>query len=311
MRLVRWSVPLALLVLWVGVLPTALRGEEDAAAAIARTLDAFHEAAARADGERYFALLTSDAVFLGTDATERWTKPEFEAFARSYFEKGRGWSYRSTVRRVVVDASGRHATFDELLENEHYGTCRGSGCLRREGEGWRIALYDLSIPMPNDLARDFVERIRAHAAGRSPETTVYLVRHAEKETDGEDPGLTEAGRARAAALPRVLRSADLRAVYATPLRRSALTASPVAEGLGIPVTTYAPGETEALAKRLRTEHAGEAVLVVGHSNTLPELLRHLGAKDPPAVAEDAYDDLFVVSVGAAGAATVRHLHLGP
>ncbi len=166
---------LALLVLTLATcvtwwtLPTAAEEAESPETRIAKAIDDFHDAAAKADATRYFAHLSSDAVFLGTDATERWTKAEFEAFARPYFEEGKGWAYTSTKRHVTVAADKSHAFFDELLKNEHYGVCRGSGVLRLEGGHWRIAQYNLSIPMPNALAKEFVARIRAHAADGTEE----------------------------------------------------------------------------------------------------------------------------------------------
>ena len=138
------------------------------------TLDALHAAASRADFDGYFALYTPDAVFIGTDATERWTVDEFKAYARPHFQKGKvegkmegksggGWTYlpRAGKRHVTVDPSGTVAFFDELLDNENYGTTRGTGVVRKvttgEGENaksrWLVAQYSLSIPIPNPLAK--------------------------------------------------------------------------------------------------------------------------------------------------------------
>lgn len=99
-------------------------------------------------------------MFLGTDATERWTVEQFRAYAEPHFAAGKGWTYRSTERHVAVDPAGAYAWFDELLDNEKLGTCRGSGVLRREGGAWKVVLYDLSIPIPNALAYDVAEQIR-------------------------------------------------------------------------------------------------------------------------------------------------------
>jgi len=124
-------------------------------------LDALHEAASRADGEHYFALFAPDAVFLGTDATERWSIEQFKAYAAPYFARGQGWTYVPVERHVAVSARGDVAWFDERLTNGKYGEVRGSGVLVRLAEQWRIAQYNLSLPIPNDLAADFVARIRA------------------------------------------------------------------------------------------------------------------------------------------------------
>ena len=131
--------------------------------AIDATLDAFHRAASVADGAHYFALFSRDGVFIGTDASERWTVAQFRAYAEPYFSKGRGWTYVPRVRHVVVaDLPCRCvAAFDEILDNSNYGTTRGTGTVVLENGSWKIAQYALTIPVPNDLARDVVSRIRA------------------------------------------------------------------------------------------------------------------------------------------------------
>jgi hypothetical protein len=115
---------------------------------VTRVLDAWHAAAARADEEAYFALIAEQGVFLGTDATERWDKPAFRAYAHPHFAKGKAWTFHATARHVTV--AGEVAWFDEDLATERLGPARGSGVLVREAGGWKVALYDLSIPIPND-----------------------------------------------------------------------------------------------------------------------------------------------------------------
>jgi hypothetical protein len=126
-----------------------------------KTLDDFHAAAAAADFSRYFGHFAENGVFLGTDATERWTVEEFKAYAKPHFDKGKGWTYHASVRHVDVDPGHRYAWFDEALENEKLGPCRGSGVLTRVGSEWKIVQYNLTIPIPNDLALEFAEKIRA------------------------------------------------------------------------------------------------------------------------------------------------------
>jgi ketosteroid isomerase-like protein len=138
------------------------KAESDARA----TLDLFHAAAAKADGATYFDLLAADAVYLGTDAAERWTKDQFRTFAEPYFASGRGWTYVATERHVQVSRGGDLAWFDERLENDKYGETRGSGVLRRSGGRWRIVQYNLAFPVPNELSLDLVARIRASKAPR-------------------------------------------------------------------------------------------------------------------------------------------------
>ncbi len=134
--------------------------EKGAEGAIDRVLSTFHQAASDADGEVYFSLFAEDAIFMGTDATERWSVEEFKAFAEPYFSEGRGWTYSKTDRHISIAADGRTAWFDEMLWNDTYGTCRGSGVLILVDGEWRFIQYNLSIPMPNDLTREFTARIK-------------------------------------------------------------------------------------------------------------------------------------------------------
>lgn len=123
-----------------------------------QTLDALHAAAARADGKAYFALFEPHAVFLGTDATERWTLEQFRAYAEPHFAKGQGWTYTPSDRNVRLSNDGRTAWFDERVTNAKYGECRGTGVLVRGSDGgWRIAQYNLSKPVPNELMDRLVE----------------------------------------------------------------------------------------------------------------------------------------------------------
>jgi ketosteroid isomerase-like protein len=145
---------LALLLSACATLPAA-----DSTKAIDAVLDDFHQAAAQADEPRYFGHTSPDFVFLGTDSGERWNRDEFRAYAHPHFAQGKGWTFTPHDRHVV--ASGDTAWFDEKLDSASYGDCRGSGALRRMHGEWKVAQYNLTIPIPNDLAKEIVERIRA------------------------------------------------------------------------------------------------------------------------------------------------------
>jgi len=133
---------------------------------VTTVLDSFHLFAARAMFTEYFALMHEDGVFLGTDATERWTKAQFMDYARPFMvEQGRGWEYHPRDRHVHVAESGDIAWFDELLDNAKYGELRGSGVVARTGDGWKIMQYNLAFTVPNDKAPGVVELIRAEPAG--------------------------------------------------------------------------------------------------------------------------------------------------
>ncbi|MEE8488003.1 MAG: nuclear transport factor 2 family protein [Gemmatimonadota bacterium] len=153
-----------------GILPVSVRAQVGADESVAAVLDALHAAASEADGDRYFALFAEDGVFLGTDATERWTVEQFKAYALPFFEQGRGWTYSATERHVYVSEDGTTAWFDERLSNASLGDTRGTGVLVLRDGRWKVAQYNLTIPVPNELASDLVARIRASADPAIDET---------------------------------------------------------------------------------------------------------------------------------------------
>jgi hypothetical protein len=132
------------------VAPPAVTDVEGATRDIGRVLDDWHDAAAKADEARYFSLLADDAIFMGTDATERWTKAAFLAYAHPHFEKGHAWTFRAVRRDVRVDAPSGLAWFDEDLDTVGLGPSRGSGVMRLVAGAWKIEHYDLAITVPND-----------------------------------------------------------------------------------------------------------------------------------------------------------------
>jgi hypothetical protein len=123
---------------------------------IADVLDSFHASAAIADWLTYFGLMSDDAVFIGTDAAERWSKSEFQTYA----SKTKGWIYSLRTRNVNLTPSGDSAWFDEILASANYGTSRGTGVLIRTDAGWKISQYSLSFPIPNPLAARITGEIK-------------------------------------------------------------------------------------------------------------------------------------------------------
>ncbi|MEP7251958.1 MAG: nuclear transport factor 2 family protein [Ginsengibacter sp.] len=117
---------------------------------ISALLDSFNVAAAKADYDRYFDYYTDDAIFTGTDATERWDKKEFMVWAKPYFDKGHTWNFKAIDRHIYFDSTGNTAWFDELL-NTQMKICRGSGVLVKVGNEWKMKQYILSATIPNDL----------------------------------------------------------------------------------------------------------------------------------------------------------------
>lgn len=139
------------------ILPSQAQSPEEAVSAV---LDDIHRLASEADFEGYFNLYTPDAVFMGTDAAERWSITEFKQYARPAFDRGSGWTYVMTERNIFLSEDGSTAWFDERLENEGFGECRGTGVLIKVDGQWKVSQYNLTVPIPNELLRDVVAQIR-------------------------------------------------------------------------------------------------------------------------------------------------------
>ena len=128
--------------------------------AVAEVLDELHDAADKADEQRYFSLFAPGAIFVGTDASERWTLAEFREYAKVPFESESAWTYEPIERHVQLSGDGQIAWFDERLSNAKYGETRGSGVLVFAGGKWRIAHYVLSFAVPNQSVDEVVEIIK-------------------------------------------------------------------------------------------------------------------------------------------------------
>lgn len=137
-------------------------------------------------------------------------------------------------------------------------------------------------------------------AGTPRETTVFIVRHAEKAlAPADDPVLSDVGQERASDLAALLADAGVDAILVSELRRTLLTAQPLARQAGItpvvvPVRSGAEGQVQAIADAIRTTYAGKTVLVVGHSNTVPMIARALGVTRELTIPDAEYDNLVVV-----------------
>jgi broad specificity phosphatase PhoE len=123
------------------------------------------------------------------------------------------------------------------------------------------------------------------------QSTIFLVRHAEK-AGGDDPDLSEAGRARAESLTNVLKDAGISAIYTSETKRTQQTAAPLAKFLHLEPTIIPAKDRAELVSKLQSSSGN--VLVVGHGNTIPDLIKALGIATPVSIADDDYDNLFVV-----------------
>ena len=138
-------------------------------------------------------------------------------------------------------------------------------------------------------------------AEAAAQPVVFLVRHAERadagtaaaKMTGADPDLSGAGLARATSLAAMLKDARIRTVITTEYKRTRQTGGPVATAAGVPLTVIDSKDVAGLLKKVRSSTGN--LLIVGHSNTLPEILKGLGVTEPITIAEDEFDSLFVVT----------------
>jgi broad specificity phosphatase PhoE len=150
-------------------------------------------------------------------------------------------------------------------------------------------------------------------------TTVFLVRHAEKaDAPRENPPLSDAGKLRSRALARLLKESGIKAIYTSQFLRTMQTAEPLAEQLGIKATALSISISQSNPREVSEqsvreivnkiqERAGEAALVVGHSNSIPAVIRMLGGDAVPTIDEQKFDDLFIVTIYGKEKAKVVHL----
>lgn len=121
-------------------------------------IDKWHQAASDANADVFFGSMADHSIYIGTDASERWTKTEFISFAKPYFDKGKAWDFKPYDRDVHVTSDAKIAWFSELLTT-WMGVCRGSGVLVRTDQGWKLEQYHLSVTVPNDLIKDFISLV--------------------------------------------------------------------------------------------------------------------------------------------------------
>ena len=152
--------------------------------------------------------------------------------------------------------------------------------------------------------------------------TVFLIRHAEKEDEPrQDPPLKKEGVARSQELARLLGGAGIKTIYTSQFTRTKLTAEPLATKLGLTATAISlrsnPANPRQIAEESTAEvvskimeRPGENVLVVGHSNSIPDVIKMLGGDVVPTIDERRFDDLFIVTVYAKGKAKVTHMKYG-
>lgn len=144
-----------------------------------------------------------------------------------------------------------------------------------------------------------------------PATTVLLLRHAEKSSvGGSDPILSPEGEARAQTLVHVGGEADISTIYATEFIRTQQTVQPLANYLGLSVSQYDAGDAAGLVDEIKSNHAGKTIVVVGHSNTLSEIIQEFGGNPIDPIAESEFDNLFIITMFRCRGTKVLHLKYG-
>lgn len=119
-------------------------------------VDNWHLAAAKANYNNYFNAMSNSSIFIGTDASENWTKEDFQKFCKPYFDKGKAWNFTPLERNIYSNSRKDVIWFDELLDT-WMGTCRGSGVLEKNGSDWKIKHYVLSVAIPNEDIQKVIE----------------------------------------------------------------------------------------------------------------------------------------------------------
>jgi len=134
--------------------------------AINNVMDQWHKAAANADFEAFFAYMDDDGYYIGTDESEKWTIKEFKAFCKPYFDRGSAWDFKPIDRGVYFNKKKNIAWIDEKLDT-WMGVCRSSGVLVKTRNGWKIKHYQLSVTVPNDIVRDFIQLVNQYKTKRT------------------------------------------------------------------------------------------------------------------------------------------------
>lgn len=144
-------------------------------------------------------------------------------------------------------------------------------------------------------------------AAVAKDTVAFVVRHAETTSDPVDPPLSTAGQARAQALAGILATAEVAAIYSSQYRRTRDTGTVVGDAVGVLVQVRQVDGTNAatygaeLATLVRDTHPSQAVLIVGHSNTVPETVKALSGVTIPPIAESEYNRLYTITLASDGA----------
>jgi len=147
------------------------------------------------------------------------------------------------------------------------------------------------------------------ATSVNAQEVLFIIRHAEKEVAGEDPGLTQDGRARSAAWASFLKYAEIDHVITTDARRSQQTGDIIAQALGLAQSQIPIQDVTGLIDALEFEHSDDRVLIVGHTETIPSILSRIGHPGTLQIDQEDFSNLFVFSPGAGEGARLIHMQM--
>ena len=123
---------------------------------INKLMDNWHKAAATADEDIFFGSMTKDAIYIGTDASERWLRDELKEWSKKFFDRDSAWNFTAKERNITFSEDGQIAWFDELLDT-WMGVCRSTGVVSMTDDGWKLKYYHLSMAIPNEVVNDYLK----------------------------------------------------------------------------------------------------------------------------------------------------------
>ena len=139
---------------------SVLEAQDKETVKLNKLMNNWHLAASNTNSEAFFGFMAPDCIYIGTDATERWTKNEFVKFAEPYFAKGKAWDFKPIERQFYFSKNKKVAWFNETL-NTWMGVCRSSGVLEKSKGNWKLKHYHLSVAVPNDKMNQLIKLFKA------------------------------------------------------------------------------------------------------------------------------------------------------
>ena len=144
---------IVIVLLWTAISAYSQNKEEQIVHSL---MDQWHVDVAQSNFQGYFDFMDEGSFFIGTDANERWTKAQFMAFSKPFFDRKSTWDFKVIDRNLIVDRDYPIAWFDEVLDT-WMGLCRGSGVLKKIDGEWKLEHYVLSLTVPNDFMDAVIE----------------------------------------------------------------------------------------------------------------------------------------------------------